>query len=40
MNSALVKSGLVLFLFSAAFTPLAARGTPSIALYFDRALTR
>jgi hypothetical protein len=40
MKRALVKSGLVLLLFSTAFAPVSAIATPSVALYFDRALTR
>ena len=40
MKRALVRSGLVLLLLSAAFAPVRAIGTPSIALYFDRALTQ
>ena len=40
MKNALVRSGLVLLLFSAVFAPVRALGTPSIALFFDRALTQ
>ncbi|UCG50603.1 MAG: hypothetical protein JSW58_10370 [Candidatus Latescibacterota bacterium] len=40
MKRALVRSSLVLLLFSTAFIPVCAIGQPSIALYFDQALTQ
>ena len=40
MKRVLVISGLMLLMLSAAFAPVCLAQIPSVALYFDRALTQ